>query len=1212
MANFELSGAFASASASLNDVVEYGLTVGPSAAASAAVDVYLPEGLTSASAEFSDKRGLYLNGASATYAVISDSAYLDISGDIDIRCKVALDKWIPDTDQALVSKWESTTNQRSYILYVATTGRVQFSWSTNGSATAQEVASFSTLPPVSDGETIWLRVTLDKDNGAPTPVWAATFYTSADGETWTQQGSQVTGATTTSIFQGIQQLRIGASTGGTTWNTSGIINRVEIRNGIGANGFTVVNANFEEVEEGALVASGETYFSGSGLVVRQSQSGAGYFSTPDSSALSITGDLEVVWRGFSDDWSRKINQGLIGKRVTTDDQQSYWFSIYNKQISLLWTENGSTGRSASTAASAFPFADGEAGWIKATLDVNNGGQYQVNFYTAPDSETEPSSGAWTNRGTTNGTTGPTSIYNGTAALEIGGNNGGGNLLVGTHYRAIVRSGFGTGASTVFDADLTQVPEGALSFTESANGATVSRDNFTSNATTAVRSDTAYLSGEALVCGGAASRGASTPSSTALSISGDIDIACRVNVSHWANSSQSLISKYGGGSGYELQINSYGYLVLSVTIGAGDKNYISSDPNLADGKNYWVRATRVASTGAAAFYKADDSETYPTSWTEVAVGTTPASPSGNILTNSSTVLRIGQRSTSIQPVTGKIYAARISNSIDGTPVFDADFSAQTALATSFTASTGQTVTINSNGSTPSLTALPRIQDFWETTPYGSGTFTLVPVHKLRIKALASARGTQTLRAVVSSTEYDTTENHSSIDITPLPADLGSTYLNSRETPDPPCPPNILDVNALKENSFSFLQSYGNWKIRSGNGSIAKSVEQQKFLDLNSLLVTSNGGSDITLSTDSYGVGFDWNNTIPRFGGWVYSTATTTVSAILNMRSGSELLTETATKSVRANTWTWVAVETQDTISHSQTLYAEGQFVVTSPAAGTQIFFAAPVLVTTDSVTQNEFSAEIWLRLPDYFRDADAVQVDPNFPLYRFVDVLFATGSQVEFLWDWISYVPPDEGGDETNDFASNLVNPDTCCPSYLPWLADILGINLVNPVSGFTAWENLASDDPIPEPLSNWEEWQFYEAVDTDNDNANEWSELENFDTEPIDSIEFVRWQVSTAYYGLNGGTCNAMARSIMQTLSGTKSVQFVKHSAARQGYSNNPWILVVETLTTETPDVNADGQESTQILQVVKNATPAGVKVIHRSVSALTNDNTVLFETSEP
>jgi hypothetical protein len=256
---------------------------------------------------------------------------------------------------------------------------------------------------------------------------------------------------------------------------------------------------------------------------------------------------------------------------------------------------------------------------------------------------------------------------------------------------------------------------------------------------------------ALVLGGAASRNASTPSTTPLTISGDIDIACRANLSNWRNSNQSLVSKLNfGTSGYELQLTSVGYLNFAARVGSTNLNVTSTNPNLQDGQTYWVRATRIASTGVVSFYTAPDSSTYPTTWTQV--GTSTTSTTGNIATTSPLVLRIGQRSTGGQNVTGKIYAARISDSIGGTPVFDANFSIQTALATSFTAATGQTVTINSNGSTPSLTALPRVKDFWQNLTYGAGTFTIDPITKLKIRAIAAARGIQTIRSVIKSSEF----------------------------------------------------------------------------------------------------------------------------------------------------------------------------------------------------------------------------------------------------------------------------------------------------------------------------------------------------------------------------------------------------------------------------------------------------------------------------
>lgn len=1209
MSTFQISGAFSEETAELSDVVQYDLTVGPSAAVGAETSIYLPDGLTSPSAQVTYAGSLFLDGASAAYAEVQDSQQLDITGDIEIRCKLALDDWTPATEQTLISKWGSAGSY-SYRLFVTSpTGMIGFQWSNDGTTINTMYAT--AFPSVANGQTIWIRVTLDVNNG----YGGATgrFFTSTNGSTWTQLGNQISLVATTSIFSSNARLLIGSHGPlGTDGKFVGKINRVEIFNSI--NGQRVLDADFESAEPGALSANSASKFNGYGFITKQiSLTSANNYLATNSSALEITGDIEFVARLSLENWKSAFNQAIIAKKESVTKRCYNLTFVYGNIYFDFSTDGTYATQSTAMSNAQVNFSANETKWIKVTVDSDNGsGGRDVKFYYADDQESEPST--WTQLGS-NVTVPTTAPMYSTASLTEFGTSllGADEHVIGIIKRIIVRSGIG--GVTVFDGNMVNVSAASTSFIETANNATVSVYQVpNSTATTAIKSDTAYLSGNALVLGGAASRNASTPSTTALSISGDIDIACRAGLSQWQNSTQTLVSKYlADTSGYEFSIVD-GYLKFTVRAASTINALTAEKPNLIDGNNYWIRVTRVAATGVITFYIAPDSVQYPTSWTTV--GTT-AGTSGNIATTSPQILKIGETSVSGQNATGKIYRVKISNSINGTAVFDADFSSQTALATSFTSSTGQVVTINSNGLTPSLTALPRIKHFdfgeWRKIEYGNGQFTLYESTKLRILAIASSRGIQTLRAVVALNGYTTAENHSSISITPVPADLGSSNLDTREVVEAPCPPSLLDVNALKSNSFDFSETIGNWKIRSGNGILSKSVEKQKYLDINSLLVTSSGGADITLSTDSYNVEFEWNSTIPRFGAWVYSTEATVIDVFLNMRNGLEVESITASKSIRANYWTWVAVETSEVIEHSQTLYVEGQFVVSSPSTGTKIFFSAPVLVTTDSVTQNEFSAEIWLRLPEYFRNADAGQVNPNFPLYRFIDVMFSTASQVEFLWDWISYVPPDDGGDETSDFASNLVNPDTCCPSYLPWLADIFGVTFFTSFSGFTSWNSLASKELIPEPLSNWTEWQTDNAIDTDNDNQTDWFEIENFNTGGTETIlDSFRWQVKTAYYGLNGGTCKAMAESVAQTLSGTKSVQFVKHTAARQGYSNNPWILVVETLTSETPDVSTNGQESASIISAIKNATPAGLRIIHRTVGALTYDDTVLYEISQP
>ena len=48
---------------------------------------------------------VYLPGTTANYLSAPDSAALDLTTELDIRCKVAMTDWTPSVDQGLVLKW---------------------------------------------------------------------------------------------------------------------------------------------------------------------------------------------------------------------------------------------------------------------------------------------------------------------------------------------------------------------------------------------------------------------------------------------------------------------------------------------------------------------------------------------------------------------------------------------------------------------------------------------------------------------------------------------------------------------------------------------------------------------------------------------------------------------------------------------------------------------------------------------------------------------------------------------------------------------------------------------------------------------------------------------------------------------------------------------------------------------------------------------------
>lgn len=173
-------------------------------------------------------RALVLNGVSPGCASTPDAASLDITGDIDVRVHVAMDDWTPAANSVLCSKWTATGNQRHWAFLVLTTGVLRFQWTTGGITTL--TLDSSVAPTVANGAPLWVRVAFDVDNGASGRT--ATFYTSTDGNTWTQLGTPATSAGVTSIHSGSAPLIVSGIDVGTNARLSGKVSAVEVRNGI--------------------------------------------------------------------------------------------------------------------------------------------------------------------------------------------------------------------------------------------------------------------------------------------------------------------------------------------------------------------------------------------------------------------------------------------------------------------------------------------------------------------------------------------------------------------------------------------------------------------------------------------------------------------------------------------------------------------------------------------------------------------------------------------------------------------------------------------------------------------------------------------------------------------------------------------------------------------------------------------------------------------
>jgi len=418
---------------------------------------------------------VYLSGASGNYMSIPDNPPLDITGDLDIRVNVALDGWTPTADAVLISKW-STAFQRAYQLFVSTLGNLVLTSSPDGTAGSGVNYTSTVATGITDGTARWVRATLDVDNGASGKT--ATFFTSTDGTTWTQLGSAVTVAGTTSIFSGTSLVELGSNTSGTGTPAKGKFFRAIIKNGI--DGTTVLDA-----DASVITLPSQTTFvdrSSNAYTVTINKSGVGTFvstgnylyfpgtatnsaSAPDATALDITGNIDIRAKAAMDDWTPSAIAVLIAKWTATGNQRSYRLDVNtNGTLTLFWSADGVTSSSATSTVSP-TVADGQTLWVRATLSVAS--NYAVIFYTSTDGLT------WTQLGTTVTGVGATSIFNSTSILEIGALSGGANFR-GKFFRAQVLNGIG--GTVAFDANFEEsiTSFNQASFTESStNGATVS-------------------------------------------------------------------------------------------------------------------------------------------------------------------------------------------------------------------------------------------------------------------------------------------------------------------------------------------------------------------------------------------------------------------------------------------------------------------------------------------------------------------------------------------------------------------------------------------------------------------------------------------------------------------------------------------------------------------------------------------------------------------
>jgi hypothetical protein len=169
----------------------------------------------------------------ANYVQTPDVAALDITTDLTLVAHVAADDWTPASAQAIVAKWNTSGNQRSWLLQLDPAGTLSFLYSTTGAATTGTRTSTVNLSTLAAGAWKWVACTLDADNGAAGHT--VRFWTSDDGVNWTILGAPVvTAGVIAGMFSGSSPLYVAGQSA--VGQFAGKVRRAMVRSGISAAG----------------------------------------------------------------------------------------------------------------------------------------------------------------------------------------------------------------------------------------------------------------------------------------------------------------------------------------------------------------------------------------------------------------------------------------------------------------------------------------------------------------------------------------------------------------------------------------------------------------------------------------------------------------------------------------------------------------------------------------------------------------------------------------------------------------------------------------------------------------------------------------------------------------------------------------------------------------------------------------------------------------
>lgn len=333
--------------------------------------------------------GLYTDGEQFGHAQTPDTGVLDITGDITLIGYVQRDDWqtVPAADNTVVSKYNTSGNQRSYTTGYGVSGFLFASISSDGTLanTQNYVANAAPLPNAA-GEVNY-KFELDVNDGGGQSI--GTFFTapSVDGP-WTQLGDPDIGTSLT-IHSGTAAVVAGGRNAGGAANFEGLIKRVIIKSGIGGGATTVLDADF--TEQGIGVSG---FTDSTGLVWTINPSHSAIVNVADTTgSIRMEGTwaaaTDEAFRGTTSFKSRTITHGqttstLITLRPGTHTANFAYKVSSEEEFDLFEVR---------LDGNLLLDSSGEVDWTQASLDVTGGTDLTFE-YTKDPSDTAGSDAVW--------------------------------------------------------------------------------------------------------------------------------------------------------------------------------------------------------------------------------------------------------------------------------------------------------------------------------------------------------------------------------------------------------------------------------------------------------------------------------------------------------------------------------------------------------------------------------------------------------------------------------------------------------------------------------------------------------------------------------------------------------------------------------------------------------------------------------------------------